>query len=189
MKKLFLAITIMVASVSATNAQFYIGGGLSLWHYNGNTKTTSFSISPDAGYSFNNHWTVGLAVGFDARFYHDKTEERIYINSDGIPETSIYTYHNYYSFYAEPYARFNYFSTDRVKLFLDGVLGVALDEHGRYDGSQVIVRPGISVNITEHFSLVGTFGMLGYIHGVYLNNTGFGFRLQNSLRFGFYYSF
>ena len=190
MKKLFLVVVVVAASITTGKAQFYIGGSFGFWYDNTTPKTTSFNIAPDAGYSFNNRWAVGMAIGFDARIYHDKTQNWVYINPDGSSSSYISTYSNDYYFYAEPYARFNYFSVDRIKLFLDGVLGVAVAEHGSFGGFQVIVRPGISINLTDHFTLVGTFGRLGCSFGGYRNSAdGFGFWLRNSFGLSFYYSF
>ena len=175
MKKLLLAVMVLVASATATKAQFYIGGSLGFWsnswHYS--RGITSFNIAPDAGYSFNDRWAVGLAVGFDMDIYQ---------------KNHPYYPNNRYYFYAEPYARFNYFSTDRIKLFLDGVVGISLNHNG-LEGFQVIIRPGIAINLTDHFSLDGTFGTLGFRQDYRNTNSGFGLDLTNSLEFGFYYSF
>ena len=180
MRRLFLAIAIMAASVTVTKAQFYIGGGLGFWYDKPNVW---FNISPEAGYSFNKHWTAGLSVGFD---YQKDSPIDLYYSGK---TTRI-------SFSIEPYARFNYFSTDRINLFLDGVVGVSVNQSFRENfksdpnvGFQVIIRPGIAVNLNEHFSLVATFGALGYRHNYSSLSNGFGFNFSNSLRFGFYYSF
>ena len=178
MKKLFLAVAIFTASITVTKAQFYIGGGLGFWI---NNHVTSFSISPEAGYSFNNRWAVGLGVGLDATFRGDTW----YTNANGsvakLPRKSIY-------FYAEPYVRFNYFSAEKVNLFLDGVIGLSMGT-GNISGFQTIIRPGIAINLTKHFSLVGTFGAFGYRQDYRNRTNGFGLNLTNSLGFGFYYSF
>jgi len=185
MKRLFLAILVMAASVTAGKAQFYVGGSLGFWH---SGEKTSFGISPDAGYSFNNRWAAGLAVGFD--YWMDRPVHSIFFRQDVI------------DFYAAPYARFNYFSKEKVKLFLDGVVGIStatyktdnpnFDIQGRkYTdwGWQVIIRPGIAINLTDHFCLVGTFGTLGYRNDYRNTTDGFGLDLHNSLGSGFYYSF
>ena len=191
MKKLFLAVVVITASITIGKAQFYIGGSLGLWHNFYYSKTTSFNIAPDAGYSFNSRWAVGLAIGFDAEIYHNKNPQKwVYFSPNGSTDTTYYVPVNDYSFYVEPYARFNYFSTDRIKLFVDGVVGVALGHRGNFQGFQVIIRPGISINLTDHFTLVGTFGRLGCSFGGYRNNaSGFGFWLRNSFGLSFYYSF
>jgi len=187
MKKLFLTVMVLAAGATATKAQFYIGGGLGFWHKK--EHSTTFNISPDAGYSFNDRWAVGLTVGFDALMYSKKGNWG-YIDENG--EFYYRTPKNIFGFYAAPYARFSYFSKDRVKLFLDGVVGISTEMKKDYDpdfGFQVIVRPGIAINLTDHFSLVGTFGALGWRHNYRNTNSGFGFDFHNSLGFGFYYSF
>ena len=182
MRKLLLSVMVLVASATAAKAQFFVGGGLGFWY---DKPTTSFNISPEVGYSFNDHWAVGLPIGFSLY----KTTDNAGLSGE-IKTTRT-------SFYLEPYARFKYFSAEKVSLFLDGVVGVSVNNSssGNYKsdpitGFQIIIRPGIAVNLTDHFSLVGTFGALGYRKD-YRNNaaSGFGLSLHNSLGFGFYYSF
>ena len=191
MKKLFVAVMVLGASVTAAKAQFYVGGSLGFWHdpkkstsYDTSyeiitihSKSTSFWIEPDAGYSFNERWTVGLSIGFQFIRYSDTWSDGAYENENEI------------SFYVSPYARFNYFSKDKIKLFLDGVVGVSAENAAESFGFQVIIRPGIAIHLTEHFSLVGTFGALGYRQNYRYTRDGFGLDLSNSLGFGFYYSF
>jgi hypothetical protein len=187
MRRLFLALGVLTASMAAAKAQFYIGGGLGFW-YEKEYRTT-FNISPEAGYSFNDRWTAGLAVGFDAIIYSDAGKTTITV-IDG--EIYTHTVRNNYLFYVTPYARFNYFSKDRIKLFLDGVVGVSTEIHSGHDpdwGFQIIIQPGISINLTEHFRLVGIFGTLGWRYNYRNTNNGLGLDLRNSLRLGFYYSF
>jgi len=172
MKKLVVVVMVGVASITATKAQFYVGGGLGFWHEP--TYSTSFWIEPEAGYSFNERWTIGLSIGFEHITYYEP-----YI---------IKKKYTKYFFYASPYARFNYFSTDKIKLFLDGVVGISTGFPADF-GFQVIVRPGISINLTDHFTLIGTFGALGYRQSYRNTRDGFGLDLSNSLRVGFYYSF
>jgi len=192
MRKLLLSIMVLVAGATAAKAQFFVGGGLGFWD---NKPVRWFSISPDAGYSFNKHWTAGLSIVFD---WHKDSDWSYYTGT--VKTTSTY-------FKIEPYARFKYFSTEKVNLFLDGVVGVSVHKlHSRVKdpnhsndidivnpdptiGFQVIIRPGIAVNLTEHFCLVGTFGALGYRQDYGSGNDGFGLDFSNSLRFGFYYSF
>jgi hypothetical protein len=186
MRRLFLAAAILVASVTVTKAQFYVGGGLDFWYETSENAPgyILFGISPDMGYSFNNRWAVGLVIGFDFIKYRQNV-------------ANVYGDNLFINFYAEPYARFNYFSKEKVKLFLDGAIGISTGNHNDF-GFQVIVRPGIAFDLTEHFKLVGTFGTFGYRHdyrsanyGRYGSGTtnGFGLHLSNSLGLGFYYSF
>jgi hypothetical protein len=185
MRRLFLIFAVLAASITATKAQFYIGGNLGFW-YEKEYKTT-FNISPDVGYLFNNHWAAGLSIGFEANIPY---KQRLYVRIED--DGSIYTYtpKNDFYFYAAPYARFNYFSIDKFTFFLDGIVGVSAENSWRSNawGFQVTICPGISINLTEHFSLEGTFGALGYWYN-YCNTHGFGLKLSNYLTLGFYYSF
>ena len=184
MKKLFLIVLVLAVSATATKAQFYIGGSLGFWH---EKENTSFGISPEVGYSFNNRWTAGLAIGFDYAVY--------------TPALSNLYRSEVINFYAAPYARFHYFSKDKIKLFLDGVVGIStsttetnnpslpIEERKSTDlGFQIVIRPGIAINLTDHFSLMGTFGVLGYRYN-YRDSNGWGLNLRNALSLGFYYSF
>jgi hypothetical protein len=179
MKKLFVAVAILTASVTVSKAQFYVGGGLGFW-FDSDWEEFSFNISPEAGYSFNKHWTAGLEVGFDYRNFNSYHHYPLRDNE------------NEYYYHITPYARFNYFSTEKIKLFVDGVLGFSIvgdDYAGDLFGCQVVLRPGIAVDLTKHFSLVGTFGIFGYRMSYLDTEDGFGLSLRNTLQLGLYYSF
>lgn len=63
MKKILLLVVVVMAALSATAQDMYLGGGISLWR-NDDLDKTSFSISPDFGYNLNSRWAVGGALGF-----------------------------------------------------------------------------------------------------------------------------
>lgn len=97
MKKILLLVVVVMAALSATAQDMYLGGGISLWR-NDDLDKTSFSISPDFGYNLNSRWAVGGALGF-AHSY-DEGES-----------------HN--SFALAPYARFSFYENKIVRLFID----------------------------------------------------------------------
>lgn len=89
------------------------------------------------------------------------------------------------------YARYTYFRTDLVSLFVDGGVDLGFSKPDEGDTSVVWgigLKPGISLNLNEKFSLVAHMGFLGYQD---LKERGkvYGIDLHNNLSFGFYYNF
>lgn len=144
------------------------------WHdKSGDTKTNTFSIAPEAGYDFNKHWSVGAALGFDLG--------SVKVGDADSKSANVFT--------IAPYARYKYYQTGILTLFMDGGFGIAT---GDSDGFQVGLTPGLALSITDHFSFLTSVGFLGYKKDYYNggNGSGFGLRLASSdLKFGFYYSF
>lgn len=182
-----------IASLSTSAEGLYLGGSLGYWHdsndNNVGATTNSLTILPEIGYNFSEKWAVGGVVGY----------EYTHICNYG---TSV----NLFQF--NPYARFTYFRTSNnlLSLFLDGTVGVgagwaSYDGYGDYDDSdtacvwQVGIKPGIALNITDHFSLVAHVGLLGYqgtndaAKAAGYSNQGGLLLNGNNLTFGFYYNF
>ena len=162
MKKIILMLMFLVATVTVSAQGWYTGGEIGLWR-DKSAKSTSFSLVPDFGYSFNNKWSAGAKLGF----YHLSE-----------PKASSLT--------IDVYARYTYYSKGIVSLYADGGVGFgAIDA----DGYQVGITPGIAVKLNDQFSVTATLGYLGY-RDKYLGEDGFGFHMKSSdLKFGFYYSF
>lgn len=182
MKKLLAIAALAAASLSAS-AQVYVGGSVGYWH-DATEKTNSFVLRPEIGYEVNEKWSFGTTVGYT------------YADAEGFSADL---------FEFSPYARYNYFRTDdgRLNLFVDGQVGIGVGS-ADYDGSDssetavywnVGFRPGVSLNISEHFSFVAKFGFLGYqgadknseLIGIH-EGGGFDFSTQE-LSFGFHYTF
>jgi len=181
MKKLLLASALMLASVAAS-AQLYVGGTVGL-NRNTSDNVTDFTIAPEIGYNYNSNWAFATGIGYTYKY-------------DSGLKSNV--------FQVNPYARYTYFRTGNnlVSFFLDGGVDLGIgkvsyeDDHSK---TAVIfgigVKPGVSFNVTDNFSLVAHFGFLGYYGGNHAaqdagNPERFGFDFSSSnLDFGFYYTF
>lgn len=167
MKKTILAALVAVLSIISVSAQTYVGGSVSFWH-NGDTETTSFSLTPEVGYNLNEKWAVGAELDF------------AYVGVDGNSAAG---------FGIAPYARYTYFNEGKFSLFVDGGLGINKVKNTDL-GFQIGFQPGFAVKLTDQFSLVSKFGFLGYSDmGNYGGMNGFGFAFANNVSFGFYVNF
>lgn len=163
-------------TVAPEDKGWWIGGEAGFWH---NTEdglsTNSFALSPEVGYDFNKRWAVGVGIGY--ALVSAET------GFGGVERANIFIFN--------PYARWKYYNTGRVALFLDGGLGVA---GGDMDGVKIGIQPGLAVRVGKHVRLQAHFGFLGYCSN-YFNDAvdesdGFGLKFSSSdLKFGFYYTF
>lgn len=192
MKKIIATLLVAVASLGSTAmaGDWYIGGTLGFMHKSqtisgAKATTNEFSILPEVGYTFNDHWGVGGQIGYK------------YTNLAGQDINN-----NMFTIY--PYARWTFFrsSNDLIQLFLDGNVGLGLGSTSYGDNNsdtavtyEIGVKPGIALNLTQHFSVIAHIGFLGY-HGA--NDAakaggqpeygGFNLSSEN-LTFGLYYTF
>lgn len=180
MKK-FIAIALMVvASLSVSAEDLYIGGSVGYWH-DDTADSDSFVIKPEIGYKINETWGVGATIGYT----YAKTDVKAHL------------------FEFAPYARYTYFRTgnDMLELFVDGGVGLGIGSTKYDDDSETAVywnlgfRPGVAINITDKFTFETKFGFLGY-QGADKNAEaagihkcgGLDFSTQQ-LTFGFFYNF
>ena len=178
MKKVFLSLMVMVASVAA-NAQIWAGGSLSLWtngDAEGSETKTTFYFSPEVGYDLSEDWSIALGFGYES----SKPE-------DGEKITTLQV---------NPYARYNVLKAGAFKLFLDGGFAIGSVEYDdeNYSAWNVGIRPGVACSLYEKFSMVAHLGFFGYRDSddelfEYVMPKGFGFEFANSLSFGLYYAF
>ncbi len=181
MKKFFVMAVMAIMAIGAS-AQWYVGGNLDFGQTKADgVKTTTFGIAPEVGYNFSENWAFGGTLDLG------------YTKQSGVKTTMIQV---------NPYARYTYFTSGNLNLFVDGVVGLGFgwSKAGGEKSDTAVsyaigFKPGISYNLTEHFSLVAHVGLLGYQGG---NDTykdaGFpeewGLHLNGSnLSFGFYYTF
>lgn len=172
MKKILLLVVVVMAALSATAQDMYLGGGISLWR-NDDLDKTSFSISPDFGYNLNSRWAVGGAIGF-AHSY-DEGES-----------------HN--SFALAPYARFSFYENKIVRLFIDMGFGFSTtsvkNRDDNYNGFEIGVKPGVAIKLNDQFSIVTKVGFAGYRDDYYVGENGLGVTLDgNDISLGLYYTF
>lgn len=189
MKKFFVMAIMAVMAVGAS-AQWYVGGSLNFGQTKqtvsvndevARVKTTTFGVAPEVGYNFSENWAFGGVLDLG------------YTKQAGIKTTMIQV---------NPYARYTYYKSGMVSLFLDGTVGLGFgwSKAGGEKSDTAVsyaigLKPGVALNLTENFSLVAHIGLLGYQGG---NDTykdaGFpeewGLHLNgNNLSFGFYYTF
>ncbi|WP_300226394.1 outer membrane beta-barrel protein [uncultured Bacteroides sp.] len=157
MKKVLMTLFVMFAVVTAYAQEMYIGGGISLWS-NTDSERTSFSISPDFGYEFNERWAFGGQLVLDVS------------GGEGLSSTA---------FAIAPYARFSYYENKIVRLFLDMGFGVSVNKVAHNDakaGFELGVKPGIAVKLNDNFSFVSKVGFAGFRQDYrgFTSNNGFG---------------
>lgn len=174
MKKIGMLLFVLFAALSV-KAQVYVGGSVSLWHVEDNDKT-SFVLSPEVGYAFNDQWAVGTQL----LFMHDKTGSGDFkVKANG--------------FAFAPYARFSFFENKLIRCFIDGGIGVStynIKDGDNESGFELGLKPGIAIKLGEHFSLITKYGFLGYRDEYLLGSNGYGFAFSSEdLSIGFHYTF
>ncbi len=181
MKKIIALAVAALLGVAAFAQDWYIGGRYGVSGTKG--QGLGISIAPDIGYCLTDNIYVGAILGFDNQY---ATFTRG-LNGDyslGIGETA-------WEFC--PYVRYIPWSDGPVNLFVDGCLDIfggkelntlsgALEP---YTGFNFVVCPGLSIDLSERFSVDFTLGMFGYNPD---ENT-FGFNVGGITEIGFYFSF
>ena len=154
----------------AANAQCWMGGNMSFWHGDSETK---FSIAPEIGYSFHDN-PVSLATAFGYHYYSFEDE----LGDD----------HTTNTFVVSPYVRCNLAYFDRFSFFLDGGAEMAFLSDGT--AWRVGLKPGVAFSPTGHWTAVAHMGFLGYDDGKYFGDKGFGMAFDASVvSLGLYYNF
>lgn len=177
-----MTLVIALSAISA-NAQWYLGGSIGVASVkNGNADAeTVYKFVPDFGYTLNDDWSIGVAVGYQkgacdlsgGYFGQDVETELLQI---------------------APYARYNVVKNKFVNVFIDG--GVALGSFKDYGTEfQLGLKPGVAVNLNDKLSFVAHIGFVGFDSFSYKqdgidNSTNIGVDLDgNNLTFGLYYNF
>lgn len=158
----------------------YLGGSFGFWD-NSDDDVASITIAPEIGYNLSQKWSVGMGL----EYAYNKVDN-VKINGFGLT----------------PYLRFNYVNAGRIKLFLDGggcFEMIDITDADSFNAWNVGIKPGISIALTERFSLVAHFGFIGYqsaddeiadIYSTLGHDRGWGVKMNgNNLNFGFYYNF
>jgi hypothetical protein len=171
MKKVILFFLIVCAT-TVVKAQVYVGGSLSSWFNETNsTETTTVRFLPEVGYSVSDRWAFGGVLGFTRKEVNDKTTTKTVEFS--------------------PYARFSFYRSELVHLFVEGGFTAYSSKVGSADAETTFsmgFRPGVSLDLSRNVSLVAKFGFLGYRD--YGDEDAYGFLLDgNGLSFGVFYSF
>lgn len=158
----------MVCAMVAS-AQLYVGGGLGYSKVEvGNADATEWSIRPEVGYTINDNWAVGIALG-----YTDVKDAQS-------------------SFSVSPYARWTFLRAGAFSVFADGAVEVERvkpDAGDSATGWGIAVKPGVAYAINDNFSVVAHVGALGY-WDLDNDSKAYGLDLDTSdLSFSLYYSF
>ena len=161
MKKLFVSCMIAFMAICSVGAQeVYIGGGFTV---GSEDSEFVFQISPEVGCHLTDQWAVGGEIGYTH-------------------------YDDYNRFQFAPYARYTFYKTGIVGLFVDGTIGIAAGDGDT--GFRLGLRPGLSLKATEHISFVTKVGFLGYSDS-YNGTSDFGgvnFDTEN-ISIGLHYNF
>lgn len=134
----------------AANAQWWVGGTASFMTEKQEqvNPVQSYSFMPEVGYSFNDQWAVGVALGYE---YTENGSE------DGT---------DYEGYKINPFARYTFVSGRVGSLFVDGGVGYTYQNGHGYKAHEIEAgfRPGFTFNVTNNFAVVGKFGWLGYTY-------------------------
>ena len=168
-----IGMTFMVFSAKQAAAQWYVGGSLG---YHSESSTDLLHFSPEAGYSFNPHWTVGLSTSLQNLTYQvrvlDPNDANHYITEKRS---------NFYCF-LNPYVRYTFLRMDRLSFFADAA--ASFDANHGFSVYYLGLRPGMSYQLTDHFTAVAHLGFIGSDHQTFKAEAGL-----DNLEFSLYYLF
>lgn len=169
MKKAVFILIIVLAGVFSAQAQVWVGGSVSARL---SKDSQSFSIAPDVGYDFSNvPFSIGCSVEYGGTFQSNEAYSQYLILG--------------------PFFRYSVCDlNERFSLFVDLYSDFDVLEFGIFD---VGLSPGISFDLSEHWSAEFSFGLLEYdweqIPDEKPSQT-FGFSFEAvAPSFGLYYSF
>jgi len=138
MKRLLFTIVFAFIGIFTVQAQWYIGGSVSAAI---NKESQAFSIAPDVGYCFTNApFSIACALEYGGEFSKD----------DGYS----------HSLTVSPYFRYNICNIgERFSFFMDLFSDIDALELCSFD---IGLSPGISFDLTEHWSAEFSVGLLKY---------------------------
>lgn len=168
MKKILLTLILVIASITITHAQVWLGGSVN-GHFNKEIK--AFSIAPEVGYYFTDTpFTIGCGIEY----------------SGTIEKGEAYTH----SLTIAPFLRYDICDIgERFTMFVDLYSDIEVLDFSFFD---IGLAPGISFDLTEHWSADFSYGFLGYQREKNGNAIEHGFVLDfktATAEFGIYYSF
>jgi outer membrane protein len=173
MKKLFIisAMAVMAFTANAQKGNFYVSAsninffgsnnseistGFNIESF-GKAKTTTYGFAPELGYHVSDRVAVGAALGFSGRTVKDSDEKK-------------------FNFGVNPYVRYFLHQSENFGFYLQGGVDFLQEKREERDYSiseptikkrtfttwGVSVVPGVSYALSSHFSLLASFGVLGY---------------------------
>ena len=168
MKKILLVIGLALLFSFSARAQLMLGGDVSFSH-NAREKVTSFTFSPDIGYTLDDFF-VGVLLDFGHyRNAEEGTTERNY----GIT----------------PYVDYSFWSAESLSVFAEAGCSISTvsdgDKPSLLDWTPYLAL-GLELELAEHWSVELMFATLEY--SLYRREASFSV-LGNSFSAGLYYSF
>ena len=136
MKKYFLLITLVIASMSAS-AQVYLGGSLG---FSTKAKGSSFYVTPELGYAINDMWSVGAYMNVEGS------------GGQALKWTATWD--------VNPYVRYTFLNTRIVSCFLDGKMGFSTRNGARE--LDFGICPGVKVALGNNWKLMSRLGYFGW---------------------------
>ena len=128
MKKILFTIALIAVTV-VSNAQWWVGGSIGYMYDKSNDPTPNdITVSPIGGYSFNDHWGVGLGIIINDQFGKD---------------------HNIFGFGLSPFARYTPYSYEGLSILFDGGIdwkmnSTSINKHSVNSNNLAIgIKPGI----------------------------------------------
>ena len=138
MKKLLLLLAFFVTASFSAQAQVWIGGSV-----NGflNKETKTFTIAPDVGYCFSDTpFSIGCGIAYSGTIQKDEP----------------YTH----SLSVSPFFRYDICDIgERFTMFVDLFSDIEVFDFSFFD---IGLSPGISFDLTEHWSAEFSYGFVGY---------------------------
>ena len=169
MRKFLLTLAFVFAAIVSLNAQVWIGGSVNATL---NKETKTFNIAPDVGYCFSNvPLSIACAIEYEGSFEIGQAYA--------------------HSLTVSPYLRYDICNIEeRFFLFVDLTADIDALEFSTFD---IGLSPGVSFNISDHWSAEFSYGFVGYnwerlseqeiSHGLELNFKA------SAAEFGIYYNF
>ncbi len=138
MKKLLFTLVFVFIGIFTAEAQVWLGGSVNAT-INKDFKT--FAVAPDVGYSIpNTSFSIACAIEYGGTI--QKGEDYIH------------------SLTVSPYFRYDIYTLEeRFSLFVDLASDIDALESNFFD---IGLSPGVSFDITEHWSAEFSYGFLGY---------------------------
>ena len=138
MKRLSLIVVFAFIGIFTVQSQWFLGGSVGTAI---NKESQTFSIAPVVGYCFpNTPFSIAGAIEYGGTFQNGKA----------------YTH----SLTVSPYGRYNICDIgERFSLFVDFGFDIDALELDFFD---IMLYPGISFNLTKHWSAEFSVGLLGY---------------------------
>lgn len=140
MKKVILVFALTLMAFTA-KAQLYVGG--SIQFAGAGEGSALFGVSPEVGYGFNQKMAVGTSLGL--------------LFGGGGGALTI-----------DPYFRYHFIEFGPARIFADAHFNFSTAFQGGGSSWGIGIRPGLAVDLNDHFSVVSHFMRIGYYGGGFI---------------------